>query len=1047
MTDHRRTWPGHAALALLGLALAACQTGGTGRTGDVSESVPLGGNLVGEACRLEPAQPADLTRAGAILEPVYQVYCGEWERPSGQVVQYAGQGPTAVASLIAASDWKADLDNRAACGAPRGTSVASGSTALLVDCTLRNGGFPYIGFGAAAGNAVYLADGIPAAQPALEAAVGVLSGQRPAAAAGATDSQDSEAISQIEARLSGRLFGAGDLGAYEDLMRVGHYYNSIKAFAEAERRYRQAAEINARLLGPDNPQLADPLMLLALEASNQERFIQADALFARAEQLVAGSADPADRARLASYRALNLANQQRYDEALALARESTALRRQIAAESASANPGISLLGAPLSGAENDPGLLQLTAAGGNAAVEVAQSLYIEASLENALGRPADATATVNDGLGVLRAARATAGWWYPQLLELRGRIALDHGRAAEGHADLQSALDLRQQLAPEARPVGLSALYLGRLYADTGQVAAARESYRAAAGVLGRDSTGVRYGQIQPYLDLLWAEAEAQPAGADAVYQDMFQAAQLVRSSVTEQAIADAAIRLSEGDNAAGDAIRQLQDARRQRDSLLFAFNRASANAADPSALDDIRGQIAAAEARISELEPQVQSASPRLNLVRDQTAGLDDLRGLLRPGEALLQIALGDPHSYVFLVTAEGITARRLDITERQTAVVVQHLRQAFSVQGGSVGAFDADTAHLLYQKVLGPVEAELAGITDLVVVPSGALLNLPLGVLVTAPPGPIASSDYSHVAFLAERVSITIVPSVRSFVDLRGLAQPSRASRPFLGFGDFVPSRNPRALLASNGLPDGCLPAADVIANAAPLPGTASQVRAIAAALGGGASDIVLGSQFTEEAVERAPLSSYRVLLFATHAFLPGALDCLAEPALLTSLPRGAAEGDDGLLSYSEIFGLTLDADVVVLSACNTGGPMGEVRGLTRPVGVVGGVLNVPVDLGEADRARGESLTGLARAFFYAGARSILASHWEVYQDTTVALITDTFRNAAAGTTLARALQQAQIAFATSPAQSHPYFWGAFELIGDGGQVIGRSSVAALP
>jgi CHAT domain-containing protein len=179
----------------------------------------------------------------------------------------------------------------------------------------------------------------------------------------------------------------------------------------------------------------------------------------------------------------------------------------------------------------------------------------------------------------------------------------------------------------------------------------------------------------------------------------------------------------------------------------------------------------------------------------------------------------------------------------------------------------------------------------------------------------------------------------------------------------------------------------------------------------LGGDAASVVTGADATEARVKAADLAQHRVVAFATHGVLPGELHCQSEPGLALTPPATASVADDGLLDASEIAQLRLDADWVLLSACNTAGADG--------------------------RLGGESLSGLARAFFYAGARAVLVSHWAVASRPTEALTTGALgayaRDPAIGR--AEALRRAQMALAGQPATSHPAFWAPFVLVGDGG------------
>ena len=161
-------------------------------------------------------------------------------------------------------------------------------------------------------------------------------------------------------------------------------------------------------------------------------------------------------------------------------------------------------------------------------------------------------------------------------------------------------------------------------------------------------------------------------------------------------------------------------------------------------------------------------------------------------------------------------------------------------------------------------------------------------------------------------------------------------------------------------------------------PLPETTDELCSVAASLGALPSDVRLGALATETEIKalsaNGQLAAYRILHFATHGALSGEIEGNAEPGLVLTPPATANELDDGYLTASEIATLKIDADWVILSACNTAG---------------------------AGSANAELLSGMARAFFYAGARSLLVSHWAVNSDATVELITKTFAALQSGPT----------------------------------------------
>ena len=205
-------------------------------------------------------------------------------------------------------------------------------------------------------------------------------------------------------------------------------------------------------------------------------------------------------------------------------------------------------------------------------------------------------------------------------------------------------------------------------------------------------------------------------------------------------------------------------------------------------------------------------------------------------------------------------------------------------------------------------------------------------------------------------------------------------------------------------------------------PLPDTADEIRDIATALRADlGSDVFLGRDASEERVKATDLSDKRIVAFATHALLPGDLNGLSQPALALSSPEVTGGKEDGLLTMGEILGLKLNADWVILSACNTGAGEG---------------------------AGAEAISGLGRAFFYAGTRSLLVSNWAVETSSARTLTTEIFRRQAADPSLNRseALNRSMLDLIDRTgymdtegrmafSYAHPVFWAPFSLVGDGG------------
>src|SRR5262249_25285190 len=309
----------------------------------------------------------------------------------------------------------------------------------------------------------------------------------------------------------------------------------------------------------------------------------------------------------------------------------------------------------------------------------------------------------------------------------------------------------------------------------------------------------------------------------------------------------------------------------------------------------------------------------------------------------------------------------------------------------------FDVAAAYHLYQLLFSNVSTEIKNTKHLITVPTGALLSLPYGLLVTEDPSLIAQQGaparegettprglavigkdskswrlpYTAVAWLAKTSAISLAPSVRSFVDLRRVERRGE-TKACGGVGDPIPFKE--ISIRKLNLPENCLKSPKnvekSIKDLEQLRGARKELSSISVMFPAGSTDLVLSKEFTEQKVKSYPLQDYRIVYFATHGLLPGELQCQPEPSLVASPSDSTREGDEGLIDASEILHLKLDADLVVLSACNTGGP------------------------GAEKEIRGESLSGLARAFFFAGARSVLASHWYLPDEETAGLSIEMFR-----------------------------------------------------
>ncbi len=544
-------------------------------------------------------------------------------------------------------------------------------------------------------------------------------------------------------------------------------------------------------------------------------------------------------------------------------------------------------------------------------------------------------------------------------------------------------------------------------------------------------------------------------AGVDAA-AEAFRLAEVARSQAVQGALNAAAARASAQDPALAELIRKEQDAKLQLAALRSTLANALSLPPDqqnPQVVASLRQQVAVlAQARQTLIEQINRGFPAYAQLVNPPPTTIEQARAALRLGEVLLTTYVTDNRTLVWAVPQAGPVAfAAVPLGAKDLETAVSELRKALNPSATSLGdipPFDVALAHDLYRRLLEPVKAGWADAKSLLIVAHGPLAQLPFALLPTrsqalAPESGALFSNYRAVPWLVRTHAVTVLPSVTSLATLRGLPPGNPTRRPFVGFGDpyFSEQQARRAVLREErhetqpalgirGVPISLRNsppsqgvAAGQLAMLPRLPETADEIRSMALAMNADLTkDVFLGAQATEHTVRRLDLSGYRVIVFATHGLVPGDLDGLTQPALALTAPEVAKTDGDGLLTMEKILSLRLNADWVVLSACNTASGNG---------------------------AGSEAISGLGRAFFYAGARALLVSNWPVETTSAKWLTTELFHRQAAepAQTRAQALQQTQHALIDRAgyvdptmkqfvySYAHPIFWAPFTLVGDGG------------
>jgi CHAT domain-containing protein len=514
--------------------------------------------------------------------------------------------------------------------------------------------------------------------------------------------------------------------------------------------------------------------------------------------------------------------------------------------------------------------------------------------------------------------------------------------------------------------------------------------------------------------------------------------------------------RLASGGGTLATLVRQNQDLTalwRDKDKALITALSEGKNQVD---IDVLRKEIAGIESRLTAVAARLDTEFPEYAaLARPNPLKVEEAQRLVGPDEAVIFFLMSERESYVFALTGEGFWWKTIAVPEKALADKIAALRGSIgdstSVQRGfarldecgTVDArglarvdcrtlgFDFSLAHEIYDTLFGQIAADIKDKKHLIVVPSGALTSLPFQVLITEKPE--GTQRLSDAAWLIKRHAIAVLPSVASLRALRAFAKGTRTGKPFIGFGNPVFQKAPTdptnrgekdQRVASNetvrGVSEyfrGALGDVSALRHLAPLYDTADELKGIAASLGAPANELILGANASETAVKSLSgsgrLAEYRVIAFATHGLVAGDIKGLAEPALALTVPDEPTEADDGLLTASEVATLKLNADWVILSACNTAA---------------------------GDKPGAEALSGLARAFFYAGARGLLVSHWPVKSSAAVKLTTTAIAELKAHPEIGRAeaLRRAMLALMqdkSDPSNAHPVIWAPFMVVGEGG------------
>lgn len=533
----------------------------------------------------------------------------------------------------------------------------------------------------------------------------------------------------------------------------------------------------------------------------------------------------------------------------------------------------------------------------------------------------------------------------------------------------------------------------------------------------------------------------SNPTVSVSVREPIWMLAETLKFSSVHKAVA-ASVARSTKDEGLRHLIRTEQDLGLLAQNLAKSIDNIEANASDSQAiLDRLREKLANTERTRLQVLQDIQKRFPSyMDLLTGSPTNMQAIAKVLLPGESYVSILPMPNGILVMGVNAQGqekMFISSLSPGDLKDMVTQVRKTMEFTDKLGSdaLPAYRFDLSYKLYQEILAPMASITAGPGLMLASVSGDLASIPLGMLTTKPFTPnkstVAFASYRQASWLVMEKDIAYAPSATALVSLRTAKSKQVAELPFVGFGDpdFSLTGKPpvdassmsvrssqnleriadQDLLVSDPMPD-------TIPTIPALPETRQEVTEISLMFGADPQkSLYLGERASRSNALKQDLSRYRVVAFATHGLIPGDVPGLSQPALAMSTrdPSGY------LLTSQDILGMKLDAEWVILSACNSGA---------------------------GDGAGSDALTGLGRSFFYAGSKSIYVTQWPVESESAKQLVTKTLtyyqkeglgRAVAANKSSRDLLSTGTMRMAgTEFSFAHPAFWAPYIVVGEPGR-----------
>jgi len=592
--------------------------------------------------------------------------------------------------------------------------------------------------------------------------------------------------------------------------------------------------------------------------------------------------------------------------------------------------------------------------------------------------------------------------WEAESFNNLGLLYLKSGEVAKAKSAFEKTLAIDQRtITPNT--IWQAHAGLGDAYAQLGELDQADEHYKKAIETIEmvraklggeEDKSGFFQDKVEVYKKQIALLLNPRFKNTNAV--EAFRYSERTRARAFLDLMAEARVVVEQ--NIPADLLKrqlELQQRISQLTTQLIKERSAESSKQDKTKIVELERGLSEADTELSNWLRELRRRNPRYAALKyPEPITLATLQRMLDDQTTLLSYSLGETESFLFAVTRNDFQVKRLPseatlrqsvtkfltaITDRNNPDTMEYRRQAVR----------------LSQQLLQPVSGMLTG-NKLLIVPDGALHRLPFEALLM--PATTAQGDLRRLPYLIRRFAISYAPSVSVLAELLSEQRP-KAPKKFIAFGDPVYEQRTEGLILST-----LRTAGTTRLNFQPLPYSREEITGIAKLFADNDRELFFGEEASEENVKASErLKQYQIVHFSTHGYVNEVRPRFS--GLVLSLPPAAADSasEDGLLSSYEIFNLKLNADLVVLSACETG-------------------------LGK--EVKGEGLMSLTRAFMYAGTPSVVVSLWNVNDESAADLMIRFYRNLKTGMSKGEALRQAQLE--TIRDNGFPFFWAPFVLVG---------------